>query len=543
MDIPDAKSIMLPFLQYLDDSQEHHRKDIIDALTVNPFSLTPEQIAEATSAGVPAFGYRCDWARYYLKKSGLVKMPKLGYSKITDRGLAFLEDWNNDPEEIENAVRMPPARFYDYVNNRWPIEDENDNDQISGNSEVLMDFIEGIKNLSTKIENDKNFIKNEAMTKAAFVTPFITLLGYDVSDPIEVEHEYTADIGTKQGEKVDYAILKDGQVIMLIECKKYGTDLSAHTSQLFRYFTAVDHARVAVLTDGNLYQFYTDLEKSNIMDNKPFLEFNMLNIQVPLVNELERFTKPTFDLNAIHIAASDLKYTKKIKQTFADQLEAPDEEFVQFFLSSVYTGERTPAKIQQFTGIVKRSLNEFLDEQINERVPLVIYEEEITEEYTTNQELSETQQRQIRYWTGLRDYIVEKGSSVNFPSPRPSRYLDMAVGRTGFGIEIREAPTRNQIGIWLYVCGDNTEEHFRLLEKQQEDIHHELGETLEWHELPDNERSRICLNKRDTNPLDESDWPHQYEWFVTHLELFNKVFRERIQELDATDWIPEDDAP
>ena len=388
MNIPDSKSIMLPFLQYIGDSQEHHRKAIADALAVKPFELTLEQKAELMPKGMPVFDYRCDWAKTFLKKAGLVETPKRGYSRITDNGLAFLEDWDNNPEEIEDAIMKSPAKFYDYVNNRWPVEGKNDNDQTSEESfededddQTLaeMDFIEKIRHLSTKIEKHKDVIQTEEATKTAFVMPFINLLGYDVFNPTEVMPEFTADIGTRQGEKVDYAIFKGDEVIMIIECKKYGTDLSnAHTTQLYRYFS-VTHAPIAVLTDGALYRFYTDLERSNIMDTKPFLEFNLLDIQYPLVNELERFTKPDFNLDTIRLAAGDLKYTKKIKQTLAAQLEAPTEEFVQFFLSSVYSGERTPAKIQQFTGIVKRALNQFLDEQVNQRLQSVMSEEEAAE--------------------------------------------------------------------------------------------------------------------------------------------------------------------
>ena len=401
-----------------------------------------------------------------------------------------------------------------------------------------MNFIEEIRNLSTKIEEHKDVIQNEEMTKTAFVMPFINLLGYDTSNPTEVVPEFTADFGARRGEKVDYAIFKDDKVIMIVECKKFGTDLSDdNTAQLYRYFS-VTHARIAVLTDGALYRFYTDLERSNIMDTKPFLEFNLLDIQYPLVNELDRFTKSAFDLNAIRIAAGDLKYTKKIKQTLVAQLEAPAEEFVQFFLSSVYSGERTPAKIQQFTGIVKRALNQFLDEQMNQHSHSAINREEVTEESAANQELPENQQRQMRYWTGLREYMVKKGSSVSFPSPRPSRYLDLSIGRTDFWLMIWEAPTRSEIGIWLCIGGENAEAHFHLLEEQREEIHTEIDETLEWHELPDNKRSRICLNKSDTDPTNENDWPHQYEWFTTHLELFVEVFQERIQGLDTADWDP-----
>ena len=201
-----------------------------------------------------------------------------------------------------------------------------------------MDFIEELRNLSARIEKQKDLIQTEEATKNAFVMPFINLLGYDVFNPAEVVPEFTADVGTKQGEKVDYAIIKDDEVIMLIECKKYGEDLSdVHTSQLYRYFSVV-HARIAVLTDGVMYRFYTDLEEKNKMDSKPFLDFDMLNIQQALVNELKRFTKPAFNLDETLTAASDLKYTKEIRQMMAEQFESPAEDFVRFFLSSVYSG-------------------------------------------------------------------------------------------------------------------------------------------------------------------------------------------------------------
>ena len=235
-----------------------------------------------------------------------------------------------------------------------------------------MDFIEELRNLSARIEKQKDLIHTEEATKNAFVMPFINLLGYDVFNPAEVVPEFTADVGTKAGEKVDYAIVKDDEVIMLIECKRYGEDLSeVHTSQLYRYFSVV-HARIAVLTNGVLYRFYTDLEEENKMDTKPFLEFDMLDIQQSPVNELKRFTKQAFNLGETLIAASDLKYTKEIKQTMMEQLESPAEDFVRFFLSSVYTGLKTQAVIQQFTDIVKRALNQFMNEAINQRLQSAI---------------------------------------------------------------------------------------------------------------------------------------------------------------------------
>lgn len=245
-----------------------------------------------------------------------------------------------------------------------------------------MDFIENLRVLSARIEEQKDIIQTEEATKTAFVMPFINLLGYDVFNPREVVPEFTADIGTKQGEKVDYAIFKDENAIMLIECKKYGEDLSdVHTSQLYRYFSAV-HARFAVLTDGALYRFYTDLEEANKMDSKPFLEFDMLDIQPTLANELKRFTKSAFNLDENISAASDLKYTKEIKQILMEQLDTPHLEFVKFFLSFVYSGKKTQSIVEQFTEIVRRALHQFMNEQLNYRLQSAIKDEDTAEEPT-----------------------------------------------------------------------------------------------------------------------------------------------------------------
>ncbi len=231
-----------------------------------------------------------------------------------------------------------------------------------------MNFIEELRNLSTKIEEQKGIVENEEQTKAAFIDPFILkVLGYDIFDPLEVVREAKGGTGTKQGEKADYAIKKDDEVIMIIECKKCGADLTdAHTKQLYRYFSFA-HARIAVLTNGVLYQFYTDLEKPNLMDTKPFLEFDMLDIQQqlvqqPLVNELKRFTKSAFDLESILAAARDLKYTNEIKRTVIKHLKPPSEDFVKFLLSRLdIKGQKQSEEIQEFTDIVTRVLNHVFD--------------------------------------------------------------------------------------------------------------------------------------------------------------------------------------
>ena len=121
----------------------------------------------------------------------------------------------------------------------------------------------------------------------------------------------------------------------------------------------------------------------------------MLDIQEPLVNELKRFTKPAFDLNETLTAASDLKYTKEIKQTMIEQLETPSEDLVRFFLSFVYNGVKTQTVVQQFTGIVKRALNQFLNEQINQRLQSAISKGEVAEESVEVEELEESIEEEV----------------------------------------------------------------------------------------------------------------------------------------------------
>jgi hypothetical protein len=231
-----------------------------------------------------------------------------------------------------------------------------------------MDFIDQLKALAGKVPALCDLLQTEEATKNALVMPFIRLLGYDIFDPLEVVPEFIADVGIKKGEKVDYAIKKDGKIIMLFECKHCGADLSIkHASQLFRYFS-VTEARVGVLTNGVVYRFFTDLEAPNKMDDKPFLEVNMLDLTDPVVAELKKLSKPAFNIDALMTAAGELKYMRAIKKLLAEQMENPSDEFVRFCASKVFDGPLTPARREYFHGLTKRSFTQLFAERINERL-------------------------------------------------------------------------------------------------------------------------------------------------------------------------------
>ena len=236
-----------------------------------------------------------------------------------------------------------------------------------------MDLIDKLRELSNKIPKlrEQGLIKTEEGTKNALIMPFINALGYNVFDPLEVTPELVADVGTKKGEKVDYAILQDGKPIILFECKSFGTDLRlAHASQLFRYFS-VTPARFGILTDGVQYHIFSDLDEPNKMDPVPFFIFNLTDFNDAGVEELKRFSKSMFDQQKIITSASELKYRNAIKQFLEAQFnDKPTEAFIRLCLqeSKAYTGRFTQTVLDQFTPITAQALRQFITDQVDKRL-------------------------------------------------------------------------------------------------------------------------------------------------------------------------------
>ena len=209
-----------------------------------------------------------------------------------------------------------------------------------------MDFKDEIKQFGDRVEKLKSQIHTEEATKNAFIMPFIMALGYDVFNPLEVVPEYVADIGIKKGEKVDYAILKDGQPTILVECKHWSENLDVHNSQLFRYFHTTK-AKFGLLSNGIIFRFYTDLVEKNKMDEKPFLEFNVTDIKDNQIEELKKFHKSYFDIDNIVNTASELKYMSELKALINVEFQNPTDNFVRHFAKQIHSGVLTAKLMEQ----------------------------------------------------------------------------------------------------------------------------------------------------------------------------------------------------
>ena len=231
-----------------------------------------------------------------------------------------------------------------------------------------MDFAERIKDLAARLPAQIEHIHTEEATKNALVMPFINALGYNVFDPREVTPELVADVGTKKGEKVDYAILKDGKPIMLFECKGVDCNLDTITpTQLYRYFS-VTEVRIGILTNGVLYRFFSDLDAANKMDSKPFFEMSLQDLDDVVLGELKKFSRGTFEIAAILASASELKYTREIKRILAQELLQPSDELVRIYASRVYSGRMTQTIRDQFGEIFKRAFQQFISDRVSDRL-------------------------------------------------------------------------------------------------------------------------------------------------------------------------------
>lgn len=238
-----------------------------------------------------------------------------------------------------------------------------------------MDFKDEIKQFADRVEKLKSQILTEEATKNAFIMPFIKTLGYDVFNPLEVVPEFIADIGIKKGEKVDYAIVKNGEPTILIECKHWGESLDPHNSQLFRYFHTTK-AKFGLLSNGIIYRFYTDLVEKNKMDEKPFFEFNVTDIKDNQIEELKKFHKSYFDIDNIQNTANELKFMNELKSLINVEFQNPSEGFVRHFAKQIHHGVLTAKLLEQYSILTKKSLQQYINDLITERLKSALQKED-----------------------------------------------------------------------------------------------------------------------------------------------------------------------
>lgn len=238
----------------------------------------------------------------------------------------------------------------------------------------MNEFSEKLRLHAAKVKQIQPKIQTEEATKMSMIVPFFQILGYNVFDPTEFCPEYVADINVKKGFKVDYAILDNGKPNIIIECKWCGTTLQAkHITQIYHYF-APTAAKFAILTNGIVYRFYTDLELANVMDQTPFMEIDLFDLKDNEIAELWKFCKANYDRDKIFDSAEELKYTTLMKNILEDEFESPSGDFVKYMLNAaeaeldVPKTVKTQKTIDKFRPLVKKSLTGLINDLVNQKI-------------------------------------------------------------------------------------------------------------------------------------------------------------------------------
>ena len=229
-----------------------------------------------------------------------------------------------------------------------------------------MDFEESIRILGRKAAGLETGM-NEQATKMALVVPFIRALGYDVFNPAEVAPEYTASTGNLKDARADYAIMKDGEPFAVLECKALGVPLDVHKTQLEWYFVN-SPARIGILTDGNRYVFFADLEEKNRMDAVPFMDFTLSALDDSVFPRLRLLCKDKFDEDEFLPHAERLKYSREFKRLIAEQFAAPDDEFARLFIGRVWSGKIMQSVLERFRPVLKAALDQYMNDALNARL-------------------------------------------------------------------------------------------------------------------------------------------------------------------------------
>lgn len=236
-----------------------------------------------------------------------------------------------------------------------------------------MAFKDELQKLSVQVNERMVHITNEEMTKQALIIPFIQTLGFDVFNPLDVRPEYSADFGKKKGEKVDYALFKDNIPIMFIEAKSVNDKLTNHDAQLARYFNSTVDVRLAVLTNGIEYRFFTDLNAHNVMDDIPFLTINILNINDIDIENLNNLRRENFDRESLITYAEELVYTSTLNNNLRELFKNPSDDFIRFIVKDLSETRITSNVVDRFRPLVKKAISNAVLDIVSKG----LYQEEI----------------------------------------------------------------------------------------------------------------------------------------------------------------------
>lgn len=214
----------------------------------------------------------------------------------------------------------------------------------------------------------------EAATNQYLVLPFFQLLGYDPLNPDEIIPEAHASFSDKFKNRVDFAICKGSEPVIAVESKKVGTLSEANRGELKGYYNAVPSVKLGILTDGLVWQLYTDTGLENMMDDQPFVTVDLTEVaqeRVPgnALDALMKLRRDAFNPADVGADARRRLYTASYVAALESNFDSPGEPLVRLLMDLAHIdGRRTTRLVEEHTPIIANAIQTVLDRRLLERV-------------------------------------------------------------------------------------------------------------------------------------------------------------------------------
>lgn len=332
--------------------------------------------------------------------------------------------------------------------------------------------IDELGNLFDKYQNE-NF--SESNTELYFIHPFLKSLGYDTSNPERVSSQYLAvPEDTKTG-KVDLALLQNGDPIIFVEGKKLNEPLDHHFHQIRKYFNSCRRVDFVILTNGNEYRLYTDLDHKNMLDKEPFLKFRLKEVDEDLVEQLTQFTSRNFDSKKLRDQARKISQKGKIISFFKKQLSSPSEEFLKNISKMIFRTTKIDCR-----NAVKETLPDVLQLLQNIKPPPVINPKPNGKKIKPDEEqdifnIEDATGKKLDYFRFQNEIILDMNWTDMFvhvfrhlSQENPSKLLSVSQENRGLKIEYEKQLIQHDpkpIGSGLFISTNlSTKEKVRYLQ-------------------------------------------------------------------------------
>jgi predicted type IV restriction endonuclease len=217
--------------------------------------------------------------------------------------------------------------------------------------------------------------RTEEATKLSLIAPFIDFLGYDSRNPAEVMPEHHADFADRFKNRVDFAVLQDGQPVIAIECKSVGEARIDDRGQLRAYFNAAKTVKLGVLTDGLMWEFYADSDEPNLMDDVAFLVLDLRKVaegQLPeqTVEGLQQLRKGDFSPENIGAEAKRKLIFKSFTDQISQLMEQPDEQICRKLLEGAGLKHIRSKALSDFQEMARDAFKAVIDARILARLDI-----------------------------------------------------------------------------------------------------------------------------------------------------------------------------